>query len=469
MPNSLTAAGLLTATSAELVANYTAAFQAVYGADINLDSSTPDGQMMMIFLQSVLDLEDLLTQIYNSFDPDNAIGVVLDQRVAINGIQRQAGTFTVTNITIVTSQSLTLFGSDQFSEVPYTISDNAGNQWQLITSLVAGSAGTYVAAFSAVLPGAVLTVPNTIQTFVTIVLGVTSVNNPTTYTTLGLNEETDAALKIRRQKSVSLGSQGYRAGLEAALENINGVTFEKVYENDTNATDGNGVPSHSIWVIVAGTGAVADIAQAIYTKRNAGAGMFGAITFNVTQPDGTLFTVRWDTVTSQNLYIKFTATSLNGTSPPNIAAIRAGLPLSFVPGVAQEVNVNNLATLVQQIDPNTLVTFAGFSLTSGGSYTTTLTPSAKNFQFAVASARIIIIPIILTPTTSSVAPLGTETFVPQGGFGPYVFSMSSAPSGGTINSSTGVYIAGSTGLVTDVVLVTDAQGHTATASVSVTS
>jgi hypothetical protein len=47
------------------------------------------------------------------FDPDNAVGVVLDQRVAINGIQRQAGTYTVTPITVVTSQSVNLYGLDQ--------------------------------------------------------------------------------------------------------------------------------------------------------------------------------------------------------------------------------------------------------------------------------------------------------------------------------------------------------------------
>ena len=200
MPNVIGPTGLTVKTRAELVAEFTAAYQAIYGTDINLNSNTPDGQMMNIFVQAVLDTQDLLVQIYNGFDPDNAVGNVLDQRVAINGIQRQAGTYTVTNITITTSQALNLYGKDQSAQPVYTVADNAGNKWELQTSQTISGAGTYVFSFQSATPGANLTIPNTITVPVTVVLGVTSINNPTTYTTLGLNEETDAELKIRRQK-----------------------------------------------------------------------------------------------------------------------------------------------------------------------------------------------------------------------------------------------------------------------------
>lgn len=362
MPNLIDANGLQTSTRAELIAFFTAAYQRIYGADVNLDSDSPDGQMMNINVQSILDLQDLVTQVYNMFDPDNAIGVILDQRVAINGIQRQGGTYTVTNITIVNTTSVNLYGIDQTDQPVYTVSDNAGNLWQLQDTQLGLTAGSHVLVFQAATPGANFTIPNTITTQVTIVLGVASVNNPTTYTTLGINEETDAQLKIRRQKSVSLASQGYLAGLLAALENITGVTSAFVYENLTNITNVDGVPGHSIWVIVGGTGADADIAQAIYTKRNAGCGMFGQTTYTVIQVDGSPFTLKWDTVIAESFFIAFTATSINGTVEPNIAAIRAGLPTSFTPGVNEEININTLATLVQQIDSNTLVTGAGFSL-----------------------------------------------------------------------------------------------------------
>lgn len=468
MPNQITSTGLEVASQTELVALYTSAFQQIYGSDINLDPDSPDGQMMMIFIQSILDVEDLLVQIYNQFDPDNAIGVVLDQRVAINGIQRQAGTFTVTNITIVTTQALNLFGLDQTAQPIYTVSDNAGNQWQLQTTQNISGPGTYVFSFQAAVAGANLTVPNTITIPVSIVLGVASINNPTTYTTLGINEESDATLRIRRQKSVSLASQGYLAGLLAALENLAGMGSVFVYENNTGTTDGDGVPGHSIWVITSGTALSSEIANAIYLKRNAGCGMFGSTTFGVIQADGSTFIVRWDVVLPETLYIKFTATSLDGLNMPNVALIRSKLVTLFVPGVNQEVNINALATIVQQIDPNTLVTNAGFSTSPTGSFTATLTPTTKQYQFAVTEPNIIIIPMLLTPTASVVATGGTVQFTGAGGFGAYTYSISINNSGGSINSTTGLYTAGVTTSVTDQITVTDTQSHTATAAVTVT-
>jgi len=469
MSNSIGATGLVTSTQAELVEYYTAQFQSIYGADINLNQDSPDGQMMMIFIQSVIDLQELLTQIYNSFDPDLAIGNVLDQRVAINGIQRQAGTHTVTNITLVITQALNIYGIDQDLFDPYTVSDSQGNKWELLESIVFGGAGTNVLAFQAVEPGEVYSVPNTITTPVTIVLGISSINNPTTYTTIGINEESDAELRIRRQKSVALASQGYLDGLIAALENIAGMVSVIVYENNTGSTDGDGVPSHSIWIITSGSAAAASIANAIYTKRNAGCGMKGDQTYIVSQADGSSFTIRWDIVESEDLFIKFTATSLDGINPPNIEAIREGLVTSFVPGVYEQVNINDLATAVQAIDNNTLVTSAGFSLSSGGAYTNTLTPSAKNKQFVVEEANIIILPIILNPVAPD--PIGTEEeiqFSALGGFGAYTYTIEVNNSGGSINGSTGLYTSGTTPSVTDTIRVTDALANYTEVDVDIT-
>lgn len=459
--------GLLLPTQAELVAYYGAQFQAIYGNDINLDPSTPDGQLINILVQADLDYQDLLTQIYNGFDPDNAIGAVLDQRVAINGIQRQAGTFTITNVTLVVAQALNLSGLDQNINPIYTVADSAGNQWELITSQVISGPGTYVFAFQAANPGMVLTIPNTITIPVSVVVGVTAINNPTTYNVLGVNEESDVALKIRRQKSVGLASQGYYAGLLAALENLNGISSAYILENDTDTTDTHGVPSHSIWVIIDGTAPAADIAQTIYNYRNAGCGMFGDTQYVITQVDGTPFLIQWDVVTPETIYIAFTVTSLDGINPPNIAGIRAGLPTSFVPGVAQEVNINGLATAVQEIDSNTLVTNAGFSTSPTGPFTNTLTPTSPKFQFAVSEPNIIIIPMILEPTISTVPHGTTKQFTALGGFGTLTYSILVNNSGGSINSSTGLYTAGSTPS-NDTIQVTDSQSHTATATVNVT-
>lgn len=467
MPNSISATGLTTATRTELIDNFTTQFQDIYGADINLESSTPDGQLMNIFVQAVLDTLELISSVNAQFDPDEALGVLLDQRVAINGIQRQAGTYTITNVTLTASQALTLNGLDDFPDNPYTVADNAGNNWLLLNTQNIASPGNYVYAFRAENTGAVLTMVNTITVPVSVVLGINNINNPTTYTTLGIKEETDADLKVRRQRSVSLSSQGYAASLKAALDNINGITFSRVNENYTDTTDGDGVPSHSIWVIVQGGNNQA-VAQAIYQKRNAGCGMFGSVSVTLTQADGSPFVVKFDVVSPEDLFIKFTATSIDGINAPDIARIRATLPETFVPGVYERVNINDLATQAQLIDENCLITNAGFSISSGGSYSNTLLPTTKADQFVVSSPNIIILPMILSPATATVPTTLTQQFTGLGGYGTLTYSISVNNSGGSINSSTGLYTAGATIPVTDTILCVDSLANSCTALAGVT-
>jgi uncharacterized phage protein gp47/JayE len=467
VPNSIGATGLTTKTMTELISYFTAQYQSIYGVTINLDPTSPDGQMMMIYIQAVLDTSDLLTQVYNQFDPDTAVGMVLDQRVAINGIQRQAGTFTVTNVTIVTSQALNLYGLDQVVQPVYTIQDNSGNQWQLISSVYIASASTTILSFQAAKPGAVLTTPNSITVPVTIILGVSSVNNPTTYATLGINAESDVALKLRRQKSVSLSSQGYLSSLLAALQNITGVTSAFVYENTTRVTDADSTPGNTIWVIVAGTASNSAIANAIYTKRNAGCGMRGAQTFNIVQTDGSNFTIRWDLVVPETIFIKFTAASLDGVNVPAYQNIINYIVLNYVPGVNQLVDVNHLTTQIQKADNNTLVTSPGFSSTAGGVYTNTKSNTAKNNQFAISSANIIILPILITPATVAVVRPATQQFASIGGSGTLTYSMFTSGSGAPTVSAAGLYTPGVTA-GTDVVRITDALGNISNATITVT-
>jgi hypothetical protein len=77
-------------------------------------------------------------------------------------------------------------------------------------------------------------------------------------------------------------------------------------------------------------------------------------------------------------------------------------------------------------------------------------------------------PLTLSPPSAAVAPRGSVTFSAAGGStAGYVFTMQSAPSGGAIDPATGVYTAGATPQVTDVITVTDNQAHTAHANITV--
>lgn len=389
MSNTIDATGITTKTLTELTAELQAALKVAYGSDINVASDSPDGQMINIFSQAVVDVQDLLVQIYNSFDPDLAIGRVLDQRVAINGIQRLGGTYSVTPVLITVDRSLNLSGLDAEIANPdgtgFTVGDTQGNKFILADSTTI-SAGAHSLPFRAQNSGAVTTVLNTITSAITIVLGVLSVNNPTTITTLGLDEESDSDLRLRRQKSVSLASQGYLASLLAELLNISGVTYAKVYENITGAADIDGIPSHSIWAIVEG-GASSDIAYSIYTKRNAGCGMKGTVIETVTQPDGSIFQISFDRTSTQNLYEKFSAHSIDGITAISTTYLSSQLAALTSMDVNQSVNVNDLATLIREIDVNCLATNIQVSA-DGSTWLNIVSPTSKNYRFSLSAANI---------------------------------------------------------------------------------
>ena len=77
--------------------------------------------------------------------------------------------------------------------------------------------------------------------------------------------------------------------------------------------------------------------------------------------------------------------------------------------------------------------------------------------------------IALDPTRATVAPGGSVSFSASGGSGSgFTWSLTNDASGGTVNTSTGAYVAGKLGGTVDVVQVTDSLGNTAAAAVTVT-
>lgn len=180
--NQLSATGLTVQGVSDIVLDLTTGFTTVYGPSVNLESNTPDGQMINIFATALADNLDLLLSVYNQFSLTNAFGVQVDNLVALNGIQRQAGTQTVTYVNVTVSAALTLPGLDVLAANPnatvFTLADSAGNQYQLTSSYTFAGAGTACLSFTAVPVGQTLVSANTITTIITPLTSVTSVNNP---------------------------------------------------------------------------------------------------------------------------------------------------------------------------------------------------------------------------------------------------------------------------------------------------
>jgi hypothetical protein len=308
MPDVIDATGLTVMTAAEITAQLNSGLQGIYGADINLDQNSPDGQMVGILTQMAVDIREMIVSVNNGFDPDQAQGVILDQRVTINDIQREGGTYTIQPIDLVIGSTVTLVGLDGSFDNPngtgYTVQDGSGNQFILITTETF-TAGSYTRNFRAKNIGLVNVPVDTITIPVTIVLGVSSVNNNSAAITVGETQETDAQLRTRREQSTALSTTGYLNGLLGAIKAISGVTEAELYENKTGVTDANGIPPHCIWLIVAG-GSSSDIGNEMYNRKSYGCDMKGDVTYDIVTASDALFTAQWDTPNAIDLYIRFT-------------------------------------------------------------------------------------------------------------------------------------------------------------------
>lgn len=301
------ATGLTIDTLNEIVTLLENGYKEIYGVDINLDSNSPDGQLINLYAQANRDLQEIIQQVNSGFDIEQAIGVVLDQRISLLGLTRQGATYTQQQVNITVDRSLTLQGLDADAENPdgvgYTVADDAGTQFILLDTANL-TAGTTLLTFRAKDLGSITTLPNTITNPVSVVIGVTAINNPSGALEVGVDGELDSILRVRSTRSTANKSKGFVDGLTGLLLDISAVTDAKVYENVTNVTDANDIPAHSIWCIVEG-GANTDIGQTIYATKNAGCGMKGVVEVEITTVNGSIFTAKFDRPTSKSLYIQF--------------------------------------------------------------------------------------------------------------------------------------------------------------------
>ncbi len=371
MPDILDQNGLQVETAAEITAILDSGLQGIYGADSNLDSNSPDGQEIGIITQIATDIRELATSVYTSFDPDQAVGVILDQRATINHIKRGGGTYTIQPINLTIVGTVTLQGLGDAINDPngtgYTVQDGSGNKF-ILAATVTLIAGTYPLNFRAQQIGNVNVPVNTLTQPVTVINAVVAINNPNAALTVGQDQETDPQFRTRRSQSVAIASNGFLNGIKAKILTLVGVTEGEVYMNVGDTIDANGIPGHCIWLIVAG-GSNSDIANTLYTTLSGGCNMRGAVTFNITTVSGALFVAKWDVPVSENLYIRFT-----------ILTTQPGFTFNLTT-IAQYI-VDNIAYKIGQLAETSLITeiaAAGIAAQGGGGAPIAVQISNDNF------------------------------------------------------------------------------------------
>ena len=269
------AAGLHIPSYTDIRDDLVETFKSIYGQDIYLDNDSQDYQMISAFALKTYDTMQLLQIVYNNHSPKTAVGTGLDSLVKLNGLRRKEASYSTCVLTITGT-----VGTEIAAGI---VQDESGLLWDLPTGIILSREEEEVTAQCETL-GAIEAPPGTITKIQNPQRGWVSVTNKVAAVP-GDPVETDEELRARQTISVSIPSRNLLNGTIAGIASVDGVTRCKVYANDTNVTDANGVPGHSIAAVVEG-GLDKDIAEQIYLRKGPGGGTYGTTEYEFTNLDG---------------------------------------------------------------------------------------------------------------------------------------------------------------------------------------
>ncbi|ALK30467.1 phage Mu protein gp 47 [Burkholderia plantarii] len=275
--------GITAPTYAETFAWLQEQYRAIYGADIYIEPDSQDGQLIAVFAKAIADVNAVAIGIYNSFSPAKAIGAALSSNVKINGITREAASYSSADLKLVGQAGTTIANG--------IAKDGNHLQWALPASVTIPPTGEITVTATCTTLGAITAAAGTITSIGTPTQGWQSVTNAAPAAP-GAPIETDAALRQRQAVSTALPSLTVLEGIVGAVTNVDGVMRCVAYENDTSEVDVHGIPPHSISLVVEG-GDAAAIANAILVKKTPGAGTYGTTAIVVTDNFGRPSTIRF--------------------------------------------------------------------------------------------------------------------------------------------------------------------------------
>jgi uncharacterized phage protein gp47/JayE len=133
---------------------------------------------------------------------------------------------------------------------------------------------------------------------------------------VGRERETDAELRVRRLEEITIAGKATANAIIAALKAIQGVQAVTVFVNNSDITDLNGLPPHSIEATVYG-GDNDDIAKTLFDTVAAGIKTHGSISLQVFDAQGFQHTVKFSRPTEIDIYVKVDLTIDNNLFPVN--------------------------------------------------------------------------------------------------------------------------------------------------------
>jgi len=306
----LTDTGFYKPTYAEIRAENVVDWKSKAGENRDTSDESPEGRFISLLSVAESKWWEAQEATYNAGFRDSADGVALESLLGpVIGPPKPA-TYSTVTLTLDLDAAVTVTAGSRVKL------DDTGTVWLTDEEVTSIGAGGYPVTATAENSGPLTAYASSAWTIVNSVTGWNSVSNAAD-ADVGQNEETDAEYRERARKSVQQG------GVVAALLKLEGVTFAKVFQNDTDDPDALYGETHWMEVLVRG-GDAAEIAAVIWLWKPAGIKLQGTTSQAIFDSDGNTQTVYFNRPTAVAIHIEITVTQGEGypTSGDPASAIK---------------------------------------------------------------------------------------------------------------------------------------------------
>lgn len=247
------------------------------------------------------------------YDPQNASGVALRGLVQINAINPSYGSYTQISINVSGTPGTVI------PEGSRVASTDGSQVYQILTAVVIPDAGSIVTTAICTETGPNDPEPGTIIQIQTPIFGWNYASNVST-TSVGTDADTDTELHIKQSRATGATSYRQVDAIIAGIMNVPGVTFARLYVNNTLTTDSRGITGKTMAPVVVG-GVDTDIANVLRLKAGSLDNFQGnlATPITYTGPLGDTQTIDFYRPVEKPIYIAISITVTDSVAYPEDA------------------------------------------------------------------------------------------------------------------------------------------------------
>ena len=316
-----TPAGLVIPAETDVLAGVQADINAAFGGGLNPALETPQGQLASSQAAVIGDKNNEFALFVNQVDPQYSADRFQDAIGRIYFLTRKPATPTTVQATVNGLAGTVIPGGT-------LAQDTSGNTYACSGNVTIDATGSVTAEFQNIETGPIPCAAGTLTQVYQAVPGWDAITNAADGT-LGSDVESRADFEYRRKNSVAKNGTGTPQAIYAEVFALADVLDVYVKDNPTGSAVNTGstnypIAAHSVYVAVVG-GADADIASAIWRKKDLGCNTNGNTSTTVVDPSGYSYPQPSYVIQFQRpagLAVKFAVRLVNDASlPSNIVTL----------------------------------------------------------------------------------------------------------------------------------------------------